>query len=325
MSNCIITTAGRAAIAAAIAGGAKLQIDKMVFGYRDGLDVNTTPPAGFAFAAGETVYTYLNPSAGLVDSATAVWSSALGPTTGDFSYNIVALASGSTLIAVSYRATRHKIKTSGFNVGNTLLENFGLNVENIADVTGISINAQLWQLAFSELFAPLAHNHDAIYAKLGHTHSGVYEPSGAVTTHKNDTSAHQALFANKANKNFDNILQAEALQNLGFTAGAGWMKLPNGLIFETGEYQCTGDQSDSWVVITLPLALSKILVCYMAYIRHTGGGDSNLLNEGEATLCAPEAVYGDANAPSGSKIRFWIRHVTTSTQVVIRWSAIGIL
>jgi hypothetical protein len=162
----IITTAGRALIASAQANSQVLTIDKIVFGYRDGLDVQAAPPADFTFAPGETKYTSTAVSGGLLAADCAVWSTILGASTGDFEFNVVALASGSTLVAVAVQPIQYKIKTSGFAIGNTIIKNLALQVVNVSDLTGITISASTWQQDLSGLYARLGHDHDTRYLKL---------------------------------------------------------------------------------------------------------------------------------------------------------------
>ncbi|WP_176013044.1 tail fiber protein [Victivallis sp. Marseille-Q1083] len=178
MSNCIITTAGRALIAACQANRQALAIDKMLFGYRDGLDVSAAPPADFTLTAAETRHTATALTSGLLAADCAVWSAVLDAAVGDFSFNIVGLASGSTLVAVAVQPAQHKVKTSGFSTGNVIIKNFGLQIVNVADLTGITVNAETWQQDLSGLYAPLNHNHDDRYSPIGHGHDSRYSPIG---------------------------------------------------------------------------------------------------------------------------------------------------
>lgn len=250
MSNCIITTAGRALIAACQANRQALTIDKMLFGYRDGLDVSTSPAADFALTAAETKHTATALTSGLLAADCAVWSAVLDAAVGDFSFNVVALASGSTLVAVAVQPAQHKVKTSGFSTGNVIIKNFGLQIVNVGDLTGIVINAETWQQDLSGLYAPLNHNHDAAYAPKTHTHP--YEPQGAVSAHNGAADAHQMLFdalrgllggksdaGHTHDDRYIRLLQYDFLKNEN-----GYCKLPNGFIIQWGKAAAnTGNQA----------------------------------------------------------------------------------
>lgn len=253
MSNCIITTAGRALIAACQANRQALTIDKMLFGYRDGLDVSAAPPADFALTAAETKHTAMALASGLLAADCAVWSAVLDAAVGDFSFNIVCLASGSTLVAVAVQPAQHKVKTSGFATGNVIIKNFGLQIVNVGDLTGITVNAETWQQDLSGLYAPLNHNHDGRYALKAHTHN--YEPKGEVTAHNAAENAHSGRFAAAAHNHDGAYLGKTAFtQQLG---SAGWILFPDGLLIQWGEAGATSN--DQLFPRTFPNACFSIV------------------------------------------------------------------
>ncbi|MGE4301063.1 MAG: phage tail protein [Victivallaceae bacterium] len=209
MSKTIFTDAGRALIAARIAAGETLAVDSMIFAYREGLDPAADPAANFTVAAGELCYTCNDLTGGVSGTDTAIFSAVLTAAIGPWTFNIVGLMSGSTLLAVSVQEVQCKTVTEAFTAGNTIIKNFALQIAGAGTLTGITTPAASWQLDFTGQFADINHNHDAAYSKLGHTHS--YEPLGAVATHNGDANAHPALrtlLDNKATKALDNITDA---------------------------------------------------------------------------------------------------------------------
>ena len=168
-----LTTAGLALIAQLQAAQNTLTIDKMIYAHIAGLDPEVEPSAAETKPdAGNIVHESDIGAAGYVDPNTVVFSDLLDATIGDFDFNWIGLFStaNNTLIAVTYIPTQSKRATDGQNIGNTLCKNFGINYTDIKDLTGITIQADTWQLDFSGLYASLDHNHDDRYSQLNHTH-----------------------------------------------------------------------------------------------------------------------------------------------------------
>lgn len=147
-----LTTAGLALIAQLQAEQNTLTIDKMIYANIAGLDPETEPPATETKPdAGNIVHESDIGAAGFVDPNTVVFSDLLDATIGDFSFNWIGLFStaNNTLIAVTYVPEQTKYATDGQNIGNTLCKNFGINYTDIKDLTGITIQADTWQLDLS--------------------------------------------------------------------------------------------------------------------------------------------------------------------------------
>ncbi len=186
MSNSIVTAAGAALIASCLADEEILVIDKMIFADVPGLNPEIMPPSNTVLPPSGQIMLQSNiAQAGLIGSNTVVYSVNLGAAIGPFYINWIGLYSSahSTLVAVCYVPRHYKFATDGFRTGNTLYKNFALQVNNVAELTGITINAATWQ---QDLTAILAN-----YAPV-HTHP--YEPIGAVATHNSAASPHAGKF-----------------------------------------------------------------------------------------------------------------------------------
>jgi|GEM_PF-4523771 len=139
MSNSIVTNTGLAAFAAAAANHTTLSVNRMVFAFRANLDVEEPPGADFAIDSSEIVHTATEVSSALLSANSVVYSTVLGPAVGDFHFNIVGLFADDTLIAVALQPVQYKIATSGFNLGNTLIKNFALEINRAGELTGVTI------------------------------------------------------------------------------------------------------------------------------------------------------------------------------------------
>lgn len=108
----------------------------------DPVDLNEVLPA-----AGDIVGEYNVTQSGYVASDKVVYSLVLDSTVGDFDFNWIGLkASDGTLVAVSYIPTVQKRKTNGGNRGDNVTRNFMLQFADAQNSTGISIDAETWQI-----------------------------------------------------------------------------------------------------------------------------------------------------------------------------------
>ena len=201
MSSTTLTTAGRGLIAAAIAGGNRLNITGMAFILRANLE---SVDESFVPTSGEIKYMASGIAAGLADTDTVIYSAILDTKVGDFAFNAVALYAGSSIVAAVVQPVQHKIATAGFAQGNTIIKNFALQFANAGDIAGIDVAAESWQLDFFGVFALKDHNHDNRYSQLDHAHderysqlghAHNYEPLGGISAHNLDPAAHPALVA----------------------------------------------------------------------------------------------------------------------------------
>lgn len=186
MSNSIITAAGAALIAACQANEEILVIDKMIFADVPGLDTNVMPPANTVLPpAGQIMLQSDIAQSGLIGNDTVAYSATLGAAIGTFYINWFGLYSSAhnTLVAVCYVPRHYKFATDGFRLGNTLYKNFALQINNVSDLTGITINAATWQQDLTAILANYAPAHDH-----------PYEPIGAVAAHNVAANPHVGMF-----------------------------------------------------------------------------------------------------------------------------------
>ena len=190
MPNSIITSAGLALFARAFDEGLTISVDRMIFADIPELDPSVTPdPAQTLPAASQIVLDAAIETQGKIDADTVVYSKILAATDGDFYLNWIGLYSTqyTCLVAVCHVPRHKKIKTSGFEAGNTLYKNFAIQFANAAALTGITIAPESWQYDFDDRYALKNHNHDT-----------TYEPLGSVSTHNQAAAAHKTLFDQKA-------------------------------------------------------------------------------------------------------------------------------
>ena len=190
MPNSIITSAGLALFARAFDEGLTISVDRMIFADIPELDPSVTPdPAQTLPAASQIVLDAAIETQGKIDADTVVYSKILAATDGDFYLNWIGLYSTqyTCLVAVCHVPRHKKIKTSGFEAGNTLYKNFAIQFANADALTGITIAPESWQYDFDDRYALKNHNHDT-----------TYEPLGSVSTHNQAAAAHKTLFDQKA-------------------------------------------------------------------------------------------------------------------------------
>ena len=195
MPNSVITTAGAALLARAMSENFAVDIDQMIFADIPGLDTDTAPdPATAMPAAGQIVLVGDIEQTGRINEDTVVYSRTLRADEGDYYINWLGLYSSenNVLVAACHVPRHYKFATTGFRIGNTFYKNFGLEYADIANLTGIVIDAFTWQQDLTEILANYAPAHDHPYEPLGAVaahngagtpHPGKFEPSGAVAAH----------------------------------------------------------------------------------------------------------------------------------------------
>lgn len=143
----IITNHGRALIAQQQGAGQPLIIDRFIWAEIPGLD-HTAPPDPDASIpdAGQIKHDAPPSQSGYVNPDTVVYSSVLDSTVGTWSFNWLGLASGNTLVAVSYVPDQIKTASSGNTLGNNLTKNFAIQYQDAATTSGITISADTWQI-----------------------------------------------------------------------------------------------------------------------------------------------------------------------------------
>jgi hypothetical protein len=148
----VITTAGENLIAAQQAAGQNLVVDQIIFANITGLD--HTAPVSKAEGkpiAGNIVATESITQAGLVNESTVVYSITMPSTMGTYSFNWMGLYSSvhDTVIAIAYTPVQEKRATIGEVLGNVLNKNFAVEFISASETTGITINAESWQIDYT--------------------------------------------------------------------------------------------------------------------------------------------------------------------------------
>ena len=133
-----------------------IKLDKVVFANINGItgdteiDLNGSMPA-----PAQIVHAAPITQAGLLNDKTVVYSVILDTNVGDFSFNYIGLvnAETNTLCMVMHTDLTKKIKTAGQRQGNTITESIWLEIDNASESTGITVNAETWQIDYSKRLA----------------------------------------------------------------------------------------------------------------------------------------------------------------------------
>jgi lysophospholipase L1-like esterase len=148
----VITIAGERLFALKAQNNEQLDVDTFIFANVPGQDPNATidrneglPPVG------QIVHQQIVQQVGRVNDNVVIYSTVMDSLTGPFDFNWVGLYSSvnQTLIAVSHIPSVSKTITVPGAAGNTLNRNFGIEYSGIADLTGITVNPETWQLDFT--------------------------------------------------------------------------------------------------------------------------------------------------------------------------------
>ena len=133
-----------------------IKLDKVVFANINGItgdteiDLNGSMPA-----PAQIVHAAPITQAGLLNDKTVVYSVILDTNVGDFSFNYIGLVNveTDTLCMVMHTDLTKKIKTAGQRQGNTITESIWLEIDNASESTGITVNAETWQIDYSKRLA----------------------------------------------------------------------------------------------------------------------------------------------------------------------------
>lgn len=152
----VITTAGEQLFAIKAQNNQPLDIDTFIFAYVPGQDSSATidrneglPPVG------QRVHQQIVQQRGRVNSNVVIYSTVLDSVTGPFEFNWVGLYSSvnNTLVAISKIPTVVKTVTVPGTAGNILNRNFGIEYSGIADLDGITVDPETWQLDYTARLA----------------------------------------------------------------------------------------------------------------------------------------------------------------------------
>ena len=148
----VITNAGEYLITQQQQAGEPLIIDQMILANITGLDSNTVPNREQSMPAPADVK-IIKPITkdGLLNTNTVVYSTVFPSTDGTFDFNYMGLYSSAhdVIVAVAYVPLQTKIKTVGTDVGNVITKNFAIEFNAAADITGINISAESWQIDYT--------------------------------------------------------------------------------------------------------------------------------------------------------------------------------
>lgn len=152
----IITVSGEKLFAQKAQANEQLDIDTFIFANVPGqdptaaIDRNEVTPI-----LAQQVHTQAVQQVGRINDNVVVYSTVLDSVTGDFEFNWVGLYSSvnDTLVAINHVPTTSKTATVLGVAGNTLNRNFGIEYSGIADLTGINVAPETWQLDFTARLA----------------------------------------------------------------------------------------------------------------------------------------------------------------------------
>ncbi|MCE9785607.1 phage tail protein, partial [Shewanella algae] len=152
----VITKAGEALMARKAQANEQLDIDTFIFANVPGQDPAApidrdegVPPVA------QLVHQQQVQQYGRISDNIVVYSTVLSSTTGPFEFNWLGLYSSvnQTLVAIQHVPTVTKTVTAPGVAGNTLNRNFGIEYSGIAELTGINVAPETWQLDFTARLA----------------------------------------------------------------------------------------------------------------------------------------------------------------------------
>jgi hypothetical protein len=148
----VITVLGEKLFAQKAQANQQLDIDTFIFANVPGQDLSAEIDRNEVVPIlAQQVHTQIVQQVGRINDNVVVYSTVLDSVTGDFDFNWVGLYSSvnDTLVAINHIPTTPKTKTVSGVAGNTLNRNFGIEYSGIADLTGINVAPETWQLDFT--------------------------------------------------------------------------------------------------------------------------------------------------------------------------------
>lgn len=131
-------------------------LDRVIFANIGGINGDTEIDLNGSMPdAGQIVHTAPVTQSGLLNDKTVIYSVILDTSIGDFSFNYIGLVNTetNTLCMVMHTDLTRKIKTAGKRQGNTITESIWLEIDNASESTGVTVNAQTWQIDYSKRLA----------------------------------------------------------------------------------------------------------------------------------------------------------------------------
>ena len=148
----VITLAGERLFAAKAQANEQLDIDTFIFANVPGQNPNAPIDREEGLpVVGQQVHQQIVQQVGRINDNVVVYSTVLDSITGPFDFNWVGLYSSTnqTLVAISHVPTVTKTVTVPGAAGNTLNRNFGIEYSGLAELAGISVAPETWQLDFT--------------------------------------------------------------------------------------------------------------------------------------------------------------------------------
>lgn len=147
----VITLAGEKLFATKAQANQQLDIDTFIFANVAGQDPAAAIDRNEGIPTNAIVHQQNVQQTGRINDNVVVYSTVLDSVTGPFEFNWVGLYSSvnQTLVAISHVPTVSKTITAPGSAGNTLNRNFGIEYSGIADLAGISVSPETWQLDFT--------------------------------------------------------------------------------------------------------------------------------------------------------------------------------
>ncbi|MEN3159596.1 phage tail protein [Alkalimonas sp. NCh-2] len=147
----VITIAGEQLFAAKAQANEQLDIDTFIFANVPGQDPTAPIDRAESIPTEHIVHQQIVQQTGRINENVVVYSTVLDSVTGPFEFNWVGLYSSvnDKLVAVNHVPTVTKTVTDQGEAGNTLNRNFGIEYSGIAELTGITVAPETWQLDFT--------------------------------------------------------------------------------------------------------------------------------------------------------------------------------
>jgi len=156
MSKTAIVKSGENFFIKQLSKSQPIRLDRVIFANVPGINSNTDVDANEQMPdASQIVHSAPVTQSGLLNDRTVVYSVILDTNVGDFSFNYMGLvnAETNTLCMVMHTDLTKKIKTAGQRQGNTITESIWLEMDNASESTGVTVNAQTWQIDYSKRLA----------------------------------------------------------------------------------------------------------------------------------------------------------------------------
>lgn len=156
MSKTAIIKSGEQFFIKQLSESQPIKLDQVIFANISGINGDTEIDLNGSMPdASQIVHTAPVTQSGLLNDRTVVYSVILDTNVGDFSFNYIGLVNEETdtLCMVMHTDLTRKVKTAGQRQGNTITESIWLEIDNASESTGITVNAQTWQIDYSKRLA----------------------------------------------------------------------------------------------------------------------------------------------------------------------------